>query len=143
MSAAPFERVALIGLGLLGSSLAHAIRQHLPGTAVTGYDASPEVRRRAAELGLCPVADDPAEAVRDADLVILCVPVGAMGEAAAAIRPALRGDAVVSDVGSSKESVARALTEALPEHTVIPAHPFAGTERSGRNSIQGFERPLP
>ena len=131
MSAARFERVALIGLGLLGSSLAHAIRRHLPEIAVSGFDSSAEVRERAVELDLCRVTDDPAEAVRGADLVILCVPVGAMGEAAVAIRPALSAGAIVSDVGSSKESVAAALAAALPEHTVIPAHPVAGTERSG------------
>ena len=131
MSGAPFERVALIGLGLLGSSLAQAIRARLPEARVSGYDASPEVRRRAAELGLGAIADDPTEAVRGADLVVLCVPVGAMGQAAAAIGPGLRADALISDVGSSKQSVARALAAALPDHTVIPAHPVAGTERSG------------
>ena len=131
MSEAPFRHVALIGLGLLGSSLAHAIRAHLPEARVTGYDASSEVRGRAAELGLADIVEDPAEGVRGADLVILCVPVGAMAEAAAAIAPGLSPGAVISDVGSSKQSVARALAAALPGHTVIPAHPVAGTERSG------------
>ena len=131
MSEGPFEHIALIGLGLLGSSLAHAICAHLPEARVTGYDASPEVRARAAELGLAEILDDPAEAVRGAGLVILCVPVGAMAEAAAAIAPGLSPDATISDVGSSKQSVAKALAAALPGHTVIPAHPVAGTERSG------------
>ena len=131
MSERPFEHIALIGLGLLGSSLAHAIRAHLPEACVTGYDASPEVRARAAELGLAEILDHPAEAVRGAGLVILCVPVGAMAEAAAAIAPGLSPDATISDVGSSKQSVAKALAAALPGHTVIPAHPVAGTERSG------------
>jgi cyclohexadieny/prephenate dehydrogenase len=127
----PFRKVALIGLGLLGSSLAHAIKRHLPGTAVAGYDASPAVRARAAELELGDIAADPAAAVVGADLVILCVPVGAIGEAAAAIREAIEPGAIVSDVGSSKQSVARAMADALPGTTVIPAHPVAGTERSG------------
>ena len=131
MSEAPFDHVALVGLGLLGSSLAHAIRAHLPATRVTGYDADPAVRARAAELGLAEVADDPAAAVRGAELVILCVPVGAMADAAAALAPGLSPEAIVSDVGSSKQSVAKALAAALPEHAVIPAHPVAGTERSG------------
>ena len=131
MSKVPFAHVALIGLGLLGSSLAHAIRAHLPETRVTGYDADPVVRARAAELGLAEIADDPAEAVRGAGLVILCVPVGAMADAATALAPGLSPDAVISDVGSSKQSVAQALAAALPGHTVIPAHPVAGTERSG------------
>ena len=131
MSEAQFDHIALIGLGLLGSSLAHAIRAHLPDARVTGYDSDPAVRVRAAELSLAEIADDPAEAVRGAGLVILCVPVGAMADAAAALAPGLSSDAIVSDVGSSKQSVAKALAAALPGHTVIPAHPVAGTERSG------------
>ena len=131
MSEAPFSHIALIGLGLLGSSLAHAIRAHLPEARVTGYDTSAEVRARAAELGLADILEDPAEAARGADLVILCVPVGAMVDAAAALAPGLSPASIVSDVGSSKQSVARALAAALPRHTIIPAHPVAGTERSG------------
>jgi cyclohexadieny/prephenate dehydrogenase len=131
MSEAPFSHIALIGLGLLGSSLAHAIKAHLPDTRVTGYDADPTVRARAAELGLAEIFADSAEAVCGADLVILCVPVGAMADAAAALAPGLSSNAIVSDVGSSKQSVAKALAEALPGHAVIPAHPVAGTERSG------------
>ena len=131
MSEAPFTHIALIGLGLLGSSLAHATRANLPQARITGYDADPQVRARAAELGLGEIADDPAIAVRGADLVILCVPVGAMAEAAAALAPGLSPAAIISDVGSSKQSVATALAAALPNHTVIPAHPVAGTERSG------------
>ena len=69
--------------------------------------------------------------MRDADLVVLCVPVGAMASAAAELAGSLRPDAVISDVGSSKQSVAEALAAALPGHTIIPAHPVAGTERSG------------
>jgi cyclohexadieny/prephenate dehydrogenase len=131
MSETPFAHIALIGLGLLGSSLAQAIRAHLPGVRLTGYDVSPEVRARAAELGLAEIRHDPADAVVGADLVILCVPVGAMAAAARALSPGLSLDAIVSDVGSSKQSVAEALAEALPGHTVIPAHPVSGTERSG------------
>ena len=89
-------------------------------------------RARAAERGLVEcVPDSAAEAVRGADLVILCVPVGAMGAAAAAIAPGLAPGVVVSDVGSSKETVAKVLAEALPGVAVIPAHPVAGTENSG------------
>ena len=131
MNEAPFDHIALIGLGLLGSSLAHAIKAHLPDARVTGYDASPEVRARATELGLAKIVDDPAEAVLGAGLVILCVPVGAMADAAAALAHGLSPEAIISDVGSSKQSVAKALAAALPGHTLIPAHPVAGTERSG------------
>ena len=126
------ERVAIIGLGLLGGSVGLAVAEHLPGASTTGYDADPAVRRRAAERGLVgTVCDRPDEAVREADLVLLCVPVGAMGDAARAFAGALPERAIVSDVGSSKQSVGEALAEALPGHRVIPAHPVAGTERSG------------
>lgn len=127
-----FSRIAIIGLGLLGGSVGLAVREYLPGASTTGFDANPETRARAAERALVgTVCASAADAVRDADLVILCVPVGAMAAAAAEIAPALGKDAVVSDVGSSKQTVARALAEALPGHIVIPAHPVAGTERSG------------
>ena len=128
----PFSRVTVIGLGLLGSSIAHAVRAHMPTVRVTGYDADPAVRNVAVRIGLCDdIADTPGASVIDADFVIFCVPVGAMGEAAAAIAADLPADAIVSDVGSCKESVAEALTAALPGVTVIPAHPVAGTEKSG------------
>ena len=127
-----FQRIAIIGLGLLGGSVGLAVQEHLPGVHTTGYDADPATRARAAERGLvAEVCDSAADAVGSADLVILCVPVGAMGAAAAELAGALPAGAVVSDVGSSKQSVAKALAEALPGHAVIPAHPVAGTERSG------------
>jgi cyclohexadieny/prephenate dehydrogenase len=127
-----FDRVAIIGLGLLGGSIGLAVAEHLPDIATTGYDSDPAVRRRAAERGLVgKVCESAAEAAAEADLVILCVPVGAMGEAARDIAGSLRDGALVSDVGSSKESISRALAEALPGRAVIPAHPVAGTEHSG------------
>jgi cyclohexadieny/prephenate dehydrogenase len=127
-----FERVAIIGLGLLGGSIGLAVREYLPGVITAGYDADPVTRRRAAERGLTgTVAESAADAVRGADLVILCVPVGAIGEAAAEVAGALAPGAVVSDVGSSKRTVAEALAAALPGVAVIPAHPVAGTEHSG------------
>lgn len=129
---APFSHVAVIGLGLLGGSVASAVNRYVPGARTTGFDADPTVRARAREIGLANVvAETSAEAVQGADLVVLCVPVGAMGAAARDLAPGLSPDAVVSDVGSSKASVARALAEALPGACVIPAHPVAGTEQSG------------
>ena len=129
---APFANIAVIGLGLLGGSIGLAVREFLPGAVTTGYDSDPGHRARAAERGLVgTVCDTAAEAVRDADLVVFCVPPGAMGEAAAAIAGAVRPHAVISDVGSCKVSVAKALSEALPGLAVIPAHPVAGTENSG------------
>lgn len=128
----PFARVTIVGLGLIGSSIAHGIREAMPGVAVTGYDADPEVRDIAQAIGLCgDIADSAGAAVIDADLVVLCVPVGAMAAAAAELAGDLPADAVVSDVGSCKASVVEALTAALPGVTIVPAHPVAGTERSG------------
>jgi cyclohexadieny/prephenate dehydrogenase len=129
---ATFDRIAIIGLGLIGGSIGLAVREYLPNATTTGYDSDPAVRARAEERGLADeIWDTPAEAVKDAELVILCVPVGAMGEVAREIAPALAKDAVVSDVGSSKQTVIEALQGALPDHQVIPAHPVAGTEDSG------------
>ncbi len=128
----PFKRVALIGLGLIGSSIARAVRESMPGVRLQGHDSNPEVHGHAARLGLVDLlAGDPAEAVDGAELVILCVPVGAMAAAARAIAPGLAADAIVSDVGSCKAPVAAALKEVLPRTLVIPAHPIAGTENSG------------
>jgi len=126
------ERVAVIGLGLIGSSIARAVRERLPQVVVTGHDASEAVRETARGLGLCDhLADDPAAAVENADIVILAVPVGGMADAARALAPGLAPHAIISDVGSSKAGVAAALAKALPDHVVIPAHPVAGTENSG------------
>ncbi len=128
----PFSRVSIIGLGLIGSSVARAIKDLMPGVRVTGYDADADVRERARQIGFCDdVTDLPGTAVIDAGLVLLCVPVGSMGSVAAAFRDDLPADAIISDVGSSKQSVAEALSAALPGATIIPAHPVAGTEKSG------------
>ena len=126
------EKVAIIGLGLLGGSIGLAIEARAPGIATSGFDADPAVRAKAIERMLVgTVCESAAEAVREADLVILCVPVGAMKAAAADIAAALPPHAIVSDVGSSKQSVAEDLAAALPGAIVIPAHPVAGTEQSG------------
>ncbi|PEQ13988.1 cyclohexadienyl dehydrogenase [Novosphingobium sp. PC22D] len=127
-----FDHVAIIGLGLQGGSIGLAIRAYLPGVRTSGYDISAANRDVARERCLVDrVCDTGEEAVRDADLVILCVPPCAMGTVAEGLRDAIPADALVSDVGSSKKSVADALAKALPDHLVIPAHPVAGTENSG------------
>ncbi|SMC55440.1 prephenate/arogenate dehydrogenase family protein [Novosphingobium sp. B1] len=132
MSEAPFRQVTIVGLGLLGGSIGHAVQAYLPGTTVVGWDADAGVRAQAATLGLAHrIADSAEVAAQGSDLVMFCVPVGAMGAAARALAPGLSPDALVSDVGSSKETVAAALAEALPGYHVIPSHPVAGTERSG------------
>lgn len=129
----PFGRVAIIGMGLIGSSLARAIKARMPSVSLAVYDQSAEVRDRVLALGLADqVCDQAGTAVIDAELVFLCVPVGAMSAVAAEIADDLAQGAVVSDVGSVKESVLKALLAALPAHVhVVPGHPVAGTERSG------------
>src|SRR5690606_2640295 len=115
-------------LGLIGSSIAHGVKASMPAARLTGHDADPAVRARAQELGLCDdIADSAGAAVIDADLVLLCVPVGAMAAIATDIAEDLPTDAVISDVGSSKGSVIAALSAALPGARIIPAHPVAGT----------------
>ncbi len=126
------SRVAIIGLGLLGGSIGLAVQEYLPDITTTGYDADPLARKRATERGLVgTVCETAADAARNADLIIFCVPPGAMGQAAREVAATLPTLALVSDVGSSKAAIAKALTEALPHHAVIPAHPVAGTENSG------------
>jgi cyclohexadieny/prephenate dehydrogenase len=127
-----FKHVTLIGLGLIGSSLAHAVKRRNLAERITGYDVSESVRKRAAEIELAAIASDPAEAVADADLVILCSPVGSYKELAAAIAPHLKQGAILSDVGSVKSAVIRDVAPALSKGVhFLPAHPIAGTEQSG------------
>src|SRR5690606_16871044 len=98
----------------------------------TGYDADPAVRQRAKERKLADtICDTMEETVRDAQLVILCVPVGAMGNAAREMAAFLPEGVLISDVGSSKQTILEELSKALPGRAVIPAHPVAGTEHSG------------
>ena len=126
------QSVAIIGLGLLGGSIGLAVKARAPNIVTTGYDADANVRTKATERGLVrTVFDSAADAVAEADLVILCVPVGAMKSAATEIASHLKPGAIISDVGSSKQSVIDDLTAALPGATLIPAHPVAGTEQSG------------
>ena len=129
----PFGRLALIGCGLIGSSIARAARASGACDSIVATAQSAATRRRIAELGLADrVAPTSAEAVEDADLTIVCVPVGRSGEVAAEIGPRLKPRAVVSDVGSVKASVLSAMGPHFgPEIHFIPAHPVAGTEHSG------------
>jgi cyclohexadieny/prephenate dehydrogenase len=127
------NRICIIGFGLIGSSLARAIRgKHLAQTIVCG-DSNPDVCQKVLDLKLADLAtSDPAAAVKDADLVILAVPVGACGEVAKQISASLKKGAIVTDVGSVKQAVIDAVVPHLPLHTsFVPAHPIAGTEHSG------------
>lgn len=130
-----YNRVALIGLGLIASSMAHAMRQNGLAGQIVGHAKSAETRAIARELFCDQVFDTAAEAVQGADLVVLCVPVGAMGGIAAEIAPHLMPGATVTDVGSVKQAVLDAVGPHIPDGVhFIPGHPMAGTEYSGPRS---------
>lgn len=128
------QRLAIIGLGLIGGSLARALRSSGAVGHISGYDVDPEQRSTALELGIVDVApESAAAAVEGADLVVLAVPVMETAAALAALQPALSADAVITDVGSTKRSVIEAVAATLGEvpPRYVPAHPIAGTEKSG------------
>lgn len=128
-----FDRIAIVGAGLIGSSVARAVvRAGVAGTVAIA-DANEEVTGRAQALGFAhEFHTDARRAVAEADLVILAVPVGAMASVGAEIAPVLKDGAIVSDVGSVKEGVFKALEPLLPAQVhLIPGHPVAGTEQSG------------
>ena len=131
-----YDRVALIGLGLIASSMAHAMKQFGLAGEIVGYAKTEETRRTAVEIGICDrVFATAGEAVQGADLVVLAVPVGAMAEIAADIGPHLSQGACVTDVGSVKQAVIEAVAPHIPEGVAfVPAHPLAGTEHSGPRS---------
>ena len=131
-----FSRVALIGLGLIGSSLAHVIAKKKLAGEIVGYARSEATRLKALELGLVDrIYPSAAEAVAGADLVILCSPVGTYGALAAEIAPALKPGAILSDVGSVKGAVVKDVLPHVPAGVhFIPGHPIAGTEQSGPES---------
>jgi cyclohexadieny/prephenate dehydrogenase len=131
-----FERVTLIGIGLIGSSLSHAMRRAGLAGHIAGHARSERTRAKAVELGLVDsIHADPASAVRGADLVIICSPVGTYAEIGAAIRDHLKPGAILSDVGSVKQAVIRDLGPNVPEGVhFVPGHPIAGTEHSGPES---------
>jgi len=128
-----FERIALIGLGLIGSSIARAVKHLRLADKIVAIDRSEEVVARVRELGIADEATtDVAAGVTNADLVVLCVPVGVCGAVAEAMKPALKPGCIVSDVGSVKASVIAQVQPHLPEGVhFVPAHPVAGTEHSG------------
>ena len=130
-----YPRVALIGLGLIASSMAHAMRAQGLVAEIVGHAKSPETRAIARDLFCDRVCDTAAEAVTGADLVVLAVPIGAMGAIAAEIAPYLKPGATVTDVGSVKQAVVDAVGPHIPPGVhFIPGHPMAGTEYSGPRS---------
>jgi len=128
-----YDRVALIGLGLIASSMAHAMRAQGLAGSIVGHARSAETRAAALAIGFVDeVFATAAEAVAGADLVVLAVPVGAMEAVAAEIGPHLKPGATVTDVGSVKQAVIAAVAPHLPEGVhFVPGHPIAGTEHSG------------
>ncbi len=136
MSKVIYDRVALIGLGLIAGSMYHAIKRAGLAREVTGFARSGETRDIAREIGLCDrVCDSVAEAAEGADLVVLCVPIGAMGQVAQDISGVLKPGATVTDVGSVKGAVIEAVSPHIPKGVhFVPGHPMAGTEHSGPRS---------
>ena len=128
-----YDRVALIGLGLIASSMGHAMKRQGLAGEIVGHAPSTETRAAAMELGFVDRAcETAAEAVAGADLVVLAVPVGAMGAIAAEIAPHLSPGATLTDVGSVKQAVIDTVGPHLPGHVhFVPGHPLAGTEHSG------------
>ena len=134
-----FNKVCIIGLGLIGSSLARNIKAHNLAAHLTCVDLNPKVCEKGMELGIVDQATTSfSVGVENADLVIISAPVGAMGVVASAIAEYIKSDAIVTDVGSVKGSVVRDLKEHLPDTVeIVPGHPIAGTEHSGPEA--GFE----
>ena len=128
-----FDKIAIIGLGLIGSSIAHAARRRGLAKEISGHDASPDVLDRAGKIGFCDTLHaDIGDCVENAQLVILCTPVGAYRAVAEEITQQLAKGAILSDVGSVKGAVIRDVSPFVPQDVhFIPAHPIAGTEFSG------------
>jgi cyclohexadieny/prephenate dehydrogenase len=128
-----FDTLAIVGIGLIGSSIARAARKRGLARRIAVADSSEEARTVAADLKLADSFHaDPADAVKDADLTIICVPIGGYAEVGQAIAPHLKSGSVLSDVGSVKQAVLRDLGPLVPDHVhFIPGHPIAGTEHSG------------
>ena len=135
MSDAGFDTVAIIGIGLLGSSIAHAVNAYGGAKTVRLWDVSEDVRDRAAKTVPGRVVDTAGEAVTDADCVILCTPVGVLSEVTQLIASDLAPAAILTDVGSVKAKAAGDMAGSCPDGVhLIPGHPIAGTEKSGPES---------
>lgn len=133
MSSVLFDKVAIIGLGLIGSSLGHAIKRKGLAKHITGYARSQETRDKALEIGFVDsVFETASGAVEDADLILICVPVGICGSVTEEISNALKAGSIITDVGSAKQAVIAGMAPHVPDNVhFIPGHPIAGTEHSG------------
>ena len=129
-----FKKISILGLGLIGTSILHAIKKKLDKEIITfAYDIESEHRNIVSEMGIATfVCDNISEAVKDAELVVLAIPVGAMEIVARLISPHLKPNTLITDTGSTKASVMKDVNTYLPENVFfIPSHPIAGTEYSG------------
>lgn len=127
-----FNHIALVGLGLIASSIALNLKSKKNRIKITGYSRTQKTREEARKINFCTVCDNYEDCIKEANLVILCVPVGAMGDTMEKITPYLSKSAIVTDVGSVKESVILEVQKKLPKGVFfVPAHPLAGTENSG------------
>ena len=127
-----FNHIALVGLGLIASSIALNIKSKKNRIKITGYSRTKKTREEARKINFCTVCDNYEDCIKEANLVILCVPVGAMGDTMEKIAPYLSKSTIVTDVGSVKESVILEVQKKLPKGVFfVPAHPLAGTENSG------------
>ena len=133
MADAPFRRLVVIGIGLIGSSLARVVRRERLAERIVGVDLSADVCAKVLALGIVDEVDaDPARAVAGADLVVICTPVSAYAAIARAIAPALTDGAIVTEVGSVKRAAIRDIAPHMrPGVAFVPGHPVAGTEHSG------------
>jgi cyclohexadieny/prephenate dehydrogenase len=130
---APFRRLVVIGIGLIGSSLARVVRREKLAERIVGVDVDPAVRAKAASLGIVDeVVAEPERAAAGADLVVLCTPISGYDAITRAIVPALADGAIITDVGSVKQAAIRDIVPHLrPGIAFVPGHPVAGTEHSG------------
>ena len=127
-----FNHNELVGLGLIASSIALNLKSKKNRIKITGYSRTKKTREEARKINFCTVCDNYEDCIKEANLVILCVPVGAMGDTMEKIAPYLSKSAIVTDVGSVKESVILEVQKKLPKGVFfVPAHPLAGTENSG------------
>ena len=132
-----FKKISIIGLGLIGSSILHAVNaKQKEGVITFAYDVNPKHREIVSEMKIATfVCDEIHDAIKDADLVVLAVPVGSMKLVANSIKPSLKAGAIVTDTGSTKSSVIKDVNPFMPTSiNFIPSHPLAGTEYSGPKS---------
>ena len=132
MTAPVFDKIAILGIGLLGSSIAHAVRAYGGAETLGLWDISDDVRERASRVVPGDVTETAAAAVANADCVIICTPLGALSALTQDIAPALKPGAILTDVGSVKDKAAKDMAAHCPDGVhLIPGHPIAGTEKSG------------